>query len=84
MCFSSKTHTHNAKGNHEKPSVPQEAGKGVCHDMILSTKENFHSSSFNLFSQKMKKQKGKSVSKPAEKTFQSLEGFSVIVLLEIH
>ncbi|XP_062471495.1 cytosolic carboxypeptidase 3 isoform X2 [Pezoporus occidentalis] len=72
--LSSKSHTHNAKGKHEKTSVPQEAGKNVCHDMILSTRENFHSSSFNLFSQKMKKQKGKSVSKPAEKTFQSLTG----------
>ncbi|XP_030334483.1 cytosolic carboxypeptidase 3 isoform X2 [Strigops habroptila] len=81
---SSKSHTHNAKGNNEKPSVPQEAGESVCHDMILSTRENFHSSSFNLFSQKTKKQKDKSVSKPAEKTFQSPKGFSVIVLLEVH
>ena len=82
MCFSSESLTHDAKGNHEKPSVPQEAGRSVCHDTILST--NFHSSSFNLVSQKMKKYNSKSVSKSAEKTFQYLKGSSVIVLFKIH
>ncbi|KAM6301681.1 LOW QUALITY PROTEIN: cytosolic carboxypeptidase 3 [Podargus strigoides] len=47
----------------------KEAGKGVCHDTTPSTRENFHSSKFNLVSQKMKKHNGKSVSKPAEKHF---------------
>ncbi|XP_072722847.1 cytosolic carboxypeptidase 3 isoform X2 [Ciconia boyciana] len=72
--FSSESLTHDAKGNHEKPSVPQEAGKSVCHNTILFTRESFHSSSFNLVSQKMKKHNGKSVSKSAEKTFQYLKG----------
>ncbi|KAM9633661.1 cytosolic carboxypeptidase 3 isoform 6-T6 [Morphnus guianensis] len=82
--FSSESLTQDAKGSHEKPSVPQEAGKSVCRDTILSTRDNFHSPSFNLVSQKMKKHNGKSVSKSAEKTFQYLKGFSVIVLFEIH
>lgn len=82
LCFRSESLTHDAKGNHEKPSVPQKAGKSVCHDTILST--NFHSSSFNLVSRKMRKHNGKSVSKSAEKTFQYLKGFSVIVLFKIH
>lgn len=82
-CFSSESLTHDAKGNYEKPSVPQEAGKSVCRDTTPSTRENFHSSSFNLVSKKMK-HNGKSVSKSAEKTFQYLKGFSVIVLFEIH
>ncbi|KAM9293716.1 cytosolic carboxypeptidase 3 isoform 6-T7 [Morus bassanus] len=72
--FSSESLTHDAKGNHEKPSVPQEAGKGVCCDTILSTRQNFHSSSSNLVSQKMKKHNGRSVSKSAEETFQYLKG----------
>lgn len=84
VCFSSESLTQDAKGSHEKPSVPQEAGKSVRHDTILSTRDNFHSPSFNLVSQKMKKHNGKSVSKSAEKTFQYLKGFSVIVLFEIH
>ncbi|XP_064308152.1 cytosolic carboxypeptidase 3 isoform X1 [Phalacrocorax carbo] len=72
--FSSESLTHDAKGNHEKPSVPQEAGKGVCRDTILSRKQNFHLSSSNMVSQKMKKHNGKSVSKSAEETFQYLKG----------
>lgn len=84
LCFSSKSLTHDAKGNHEKPSVPREAGIRVCCSKILSTRENFHSSSFNLISQKINKNDGQSVSKSAEKTFQYLKGFSVIVLFEIH
>ncbi|XP_075008384.1 cytosolic carboxypeptidase 3 isoform X2 [Calonectris borealis] len=72
--FSSESLTCDAKGNHEKPSVPQEAGKSVRRDTILSTRENFRSSSFNLVSQKVKKHNGKSVSKSAEKTFQYLKG----------
>ncbi|KAM9633662.1 cytosolic carboxypeptidase 3 isoform 7-T7 [Morphnus guianensis] len=72
--FSSESLTQDAKGSHEKPSVPQEAGKSVCRDTILSTRDNFHSPSFNLVSQKMKKHNGKSVSKSAEKTFQYLKG----------
>ncbi|KAM6285798.1 cytosolic carboxypeptidase 3 isoform 2-T2 [Spheniscus humboldti] len=70
--FRSESLTHDAEGNHEKPSVPQKAGKSLCHDTILST--NFHSSSFNLVSRKMRKHNGKSVSKSAEKTFQYLKG----------
>ncbi|XP_076191780.1 cytosolic carboxypeptidase 3 isoform X1 [Aptenodytes patagonicus] len=70
--FRSESLTHDAKGNHEKPSVPQKAGESVCRDTILST--NFHSSSFNLVSRKMRKHNGKSVSKSAEKTFQYLKG----------
>lgn len=84
LCFSSKSLTHGAKGNHEKPSVPREEGICVCCGKILSTRENFHSSSFNLISQKINKNDGQSVSKSAEKTFQYLKGFSVIVLFEIH
>ncbi|KAM6092977.1 cytosolic carboxypeptidase 3 isoform 2-T3 [Theristicus caerulescens] len=72
--FSSENVTHDAKGNHEKPSVPQEAGKSVCRDTILSTRENVHSSNSNLISQKMKKHNSKSVSKSTEKTFQYLKG----------
>ncbi|KAM6417671.1 cytosolic carboxypeptidase 3 [Pluvialis apricaria] len=72
--FRSESLTHDAKGNHEKPHVPQEAGKSVCRDKTPSTRENFHSSSFNLVSKKMKKHNGKSVSKSAEKTFQYLKG----------
>ncbi|XP_052630301.1 cytosolic carboxypeptidase 3-like isoform X1 [Harpia harpyja] len=72
--FSSESLTQDAKGSHEKPSVPQEAGKSVCRDTILSTRDNFHSPSFNLVSQKRKKHNGKSVSKSAEKTFQYLKG----------
>nr|XP_009912264.1 PREDICTED: cytosolic carboxypeptidase 3-like [Haliaeetus albicilla] len=72
--FSSESLTQDAKGSHEKPSVPQEAGKSVCRDTILSTRDNFHSPSFNLVSQKIKKHNGKSVSKSAEKTFQYLKG----------
>lgn len=83
LCFSSESLTHFTNGNHEKPSVPQEAGKHACHDMILS-REYFHSSSFTLVSQKMKKHNGKSVSKSAEKTFHYLKGFSATVLFETH
>ncbi|KAK2544244.1 Agbl3 [Columba livia] len=72
--FSSKSLTHGAKGNHEKPSVPREEGICVCCGKILSTRENFHSSSFNLISQKINKNDGQSVSKSAEKTFQYLKG----------
>lgn len=74
LCFSSKSLTHDAKGNHEKPSVPREEGICVCCGKILSTRENFHSSSFNLISQKINKNDGQSVSKSAEKTFQYLKG----------
>jgi len=84
VCFSTESLIHDAKGNRETPSVPQEAGKCVCNDTILSTRENFHSSSFNLVSQKMKKHNGKKASKSAEKAFQYLKGFSVIVLFKIH
>ncbi|XP_075561284.1 cytosolic carboxypeptidase 3 [Pelecanus crispus] len=72
--FSSESLTHDAKGKHEEPSVPQEAEKSVRRDTILSTRENFHSSSFNLISQKMKKYNGKKASKSEEKTFQYLKG----------
>ncbi|XP_074021296.1 cytosolic carboxypeptidase 3 [Numenius arquata] len=72
--FSSENLIHDVKGNHEKPSISQKAGKSVCHGMIPSTRENFRSSSFNLISQTMKKHNGKSVSKSAEKTFQYLKG----------
>ncbi|XP_021270827.1 cytosolic carboxypeptidase 3 isoform X3 [Numida meleagris] len=70
--FSSERLTCNVNGNHEKPSVPQESGKSVFCDVILSRRENFHSSSFNLISQK--KHNGKSVSSSSQKTFQHLKG----------
>ncbi|XP_014819374.1 PREDICTED: cytosolic carboxypeptidase 3 isoform X4 [Calidris pugnax] len=72
--FSSENPTHDGKGNLEKPSVSQKAGKSVYHDMIPSTRENFRSSSFNLITQTVKKHNSKSVSKSAEKTFQYLKG----------
>ncbi|XP_025972854.1 cytosolic carboxypeptidase 3 isoform X4 [Dromaius novaehollandiae] len=73
-CFSSKRLTRGAEGNHEKPSVSQESKKSVSHAVVLATGENFHSSSFNLISQKMKKYESKSVSSSPEKTFQYSKG----------
>ncbi|KAM9293713.1 cytosolic carboxypeptidase 3 isoform 3-T3 [Morus bassanus] len=37
--FSSESLTHDAKGNHEKPSVPQEAGKGHDHSAKSNSKK---------------------------------------------
>ncbi|XP_052523952.1 LOW QUALITY PROTEIN: cytosolic carboxypeptidase 3 [Tympanuchus pallidicinctus] len=72
--FSSERLTCNTNSDCEKPSVPQEPGKSVFYDIILSRRENFHSSSFNLISQKTKKHNGKSVSNSSQKTFQYFKG----------
>ncbi|XP_047917109.2 cytosolic carboxypeptidase 3 isoform X2 [Anser cygnoides] len=72
--FSPERLTHDAEGNCRKTSVPQKSGKSVCPDIILYTRESFHSSSFNLISQKTKKHDGKSVSSSSEKTLQYLKG----------
>ncbi|XP_068795329.1 cytosolic carboxypeptidase 3 isoform X3 [Struthio camelus] len=73
-CFSSKRLTYGAEGNHEKPSMSQESKKRVSHAVVLSTREIFHSSSFNLISQKMKNYESKSVSNSPKKTFQYSKG----------
>uniref|UniRef100_A0A8V0YQR6 AGBL carboxypeptidase 3 n=3 Tax=Gallus gallus TaxID=9031 RepID=A0A8V0YQR6_CHICK len=72
--FSSERLTCNANSNCEKPPVPREAGKSVFCDIIQSRRENFHTSCFNLISQKTKKHNGKSVSNSSQKTFQYLKG----------
>lgn len=82
VCFSSERLTCNANSNCEKPPVPRESGKSVFCDIIQSRRENFHTSCFNLISQKTKKHNGKSVSNSSQKTFQYLKGFSVTVLFQ--
>ncbi|XP_068524999.1 cytosolic carboxypeptidase 3 isoform X3 [Anas acuta] len=72
--FSPERLTHDAEGNGRNTSVPQKSRKSVWPDINLSTRESFHSSSFNLISQKTKKHDGKSVSSSSEKTFQYLKG----------
>ncbi|XP_025909318.1 cytosolic carboxypeptidase 3 isoform X2 [Nothoprocta perdicaria] len=70
-CLSSKRLPYGAESIHEKPSMSQEPKKSA---VVLATRENFHSSSFNLISQKMKKLESKSVCNSSEKTFQYAKG----------